>query len=96
MKIGAKPTIFELVVEDGVGLDDLGFASRFDQIRYDCVDIMVVEYHEVLDAVTGGDREATSLVCGDFTSQFDCLDKNLVGSVWGLMMAWEDNRGWCD
>ena len=57
---------------------------------------MVVEYHEVLATVTRGDRELTSLVHGDFTSQFDCLDKNLVVSDWGIMMAWEDNRGWCN
>ena len=55
---------------------------------------MVVDYHEVLVATTGGDGEAASLVRGDFTSQFDCLDKNLVGSDWGIMLTWEDNRGW--
>ena len=57
---------------------------------------MVVEYQEVLAAATGGYREAASLVRGDFTSKFDCLDKNLVGSDWGLIMAWENNRGWCN
>ena len=81
-------------MEDGVGSDELGFAPRFDRLRDDRVAIMVAEYHEVLAAVTGGDGEAASLVRGDFTSQFDCLDKNLVGSDWGIMLAWEDNRGW--
>ena len=57
---------------------------------------MVVDYHKVLAAATGGDGEAASLVRGYFTSKFDCLDKNLVGLDWVLMMAWENNRGWCD
>ena len=57
---------------------------------------MVVEYHEVLAAANGGDGEAASLVRGDFTIQFDCLNKNLVGLDWGIMLDWEDNRGWCD
>ena len=94
MKIWAKATFSALGVVDGVGSDELGFAPRFDQIKDDCVAIMVVEYHEVLAAATGGDGEADSLVRGDFTSQFYCLDKNLVGLAWGLMLAWEDNRGW--
>ena len=80
-------------MEDGVGLDELGFTPRFDQLRDTCISIMVIEYHEVLAAATGGDGEASSLVRGDFTSQFNCLDKNLVGSSWGIMMDWEDNRG---
>ena len=60
------------------------------------VAIMVVDYHEVLAADTEGDGEAVGLVRGDFTSQFNCLKKNLVGLAWGIMLAWEDNRGWCD
>ena len=79
MKIWAKATIIALGVEDGVGLDELGFAPRFDRIRDDRVAIMVVEYHEVLVAATGGDEGPASLVRGYFTSQFECLDKNLVG-----------------
>ena len=55
---------------------------------------MFVEDHEVLASTTGGDRETASLVCEDFTSQFDCLDKNLVGSDWGIILDWEDNKGW--
>ena len=54
---------------------------------------MVVCDHEVLAAATGGDSETDCLVCGDFTSQFDCLDKHLMVSDWGSMLAWEDNRG---
>ena len=54
---------------------------------------MVIEDHGLLAAATGGDRETSSLVCGDFTSHFDCLNKHLMGSDWGSMMAWEDNRG---
>ena len=96
MKIGAKATISELGVEYGIGSYELGFPSRFDRLRDDRVAIMVLEYHEVLAATNGGDREATSLVRGDFTSQFDCLKKNLVGLDWGLILVWEDNRGWCD
>ena len=71
--------IIELVVDNSVGSDELGFAPRFDRLRDDCVAIMVVEYHEVLAAATGCDGEAASLVCGDFTSQFEYLNKNLVG-----------------
>ena len=87
-------TISELGVEDSVGSDELRFDPRFNRLRYDCIAIMVVEYLEVLAAGTGGDREAASLVSGDFTCQFNCLDKNLVGSDWEIMLAWEDNRGW--
>ena len=54
---------------------------------------MVVEDHEVLAAATGGDGETASLVRGDFTSQFDCLDKHLMGSGWGRMLAWEEKSG---
>ena len=57
---------------------------------------MFVEYHEVFVAATGGDVEAASLVRGDFTSQFDCPDKNLVVLDWGRMLAWEDKRGCCN
>ena len=81
-------------MEDGVGLYELGFAPRFDWIRDDRGAIMVVEYYEVLDVATGGDGEAASLLRGDFASQFNCLEKNLVGSAWGLMLAWEEKRGW--
>ena len=42
-------------MEDGVGSDELGLAPQFDRLRDDCVDIMVVEYHEVLAATTVGD-----------------------------------------
>ena len=83
-------------MEDGVGSDELGFALGFDRLRDDRVSIMVVEYHKVLAAATGGDGEAASLVRGDSTSQFKCLEKNLVGSHWGIMLAWEDSRGWCN
>ena len=76
--------------------DDLGFAPQFDRLKDDRVAIMVVEYHRVLAADTGGDGEVASLVRGDFTSQFECLDKNLVGSDWGIMLDWENNRGWCN
>ena len=96
MKIGAKATISELGVEDGVGLDEFGFAPRFYRLRDDHVAIMVVEYHMALAAANGGDGEAASLVCGDFTSQFNYLNKNLVIPDWGLMLAWDNNRGWCD
>ena len=82
-------------MEDGVGSDELGFDPRFDRLGDDCVDIMIVEYHGLLAAATGGDGEAASLLREDFTSNFNCLNKNLVGSAWGLMLAWEYNRGWC-
>ena len=81
-------------MEDGVGSDELGFDPQFDRLRDDRVDTMVVEYHEVIAAATVGDGEAASLVCGDFTSKFDCLEKNLVGSYWGIILAWEKNVGW--
>ena len=70
-------------MEDGVGSDELCFTSRFYRLRDDCVAVMVVEDHEVLAAATGVDGETDILVCGDFTSQFDCLNKNLMGSGWG-------------
>ena len=54
---------------------------------------MVVEYHDVLADATGGDWETACLVCVDFTIQFNCINKHLMGSDWGSMMAWEDNRG---
>ena len=53
---------------------------------------MVVDDNEVLAAATGGDGETARLVRGNFTSQFDCLDKKLMGSGWGRMLAWEDKR----
>ena len=49
---------------------------------------MVVEDHEVLAVVTGGGGETAHLVRGDFTSKFDCLDKQLMGSDWGRMLDW--------
>ena len=52
--------------------------------------------HEVLSAATGGARETASLVRGDFISKFDCLNKHLMGSDWGRMLAWEDKRGYSD
>ena len=53
---------------------------------------MVVEDHEVLAVVTVGDGKPASLFRGDFTSQFDCLDKHLMGSGWGGMLAWDNKR----
>ena len=84
----------ELGMEDSVGSGELIFAPQFDRLRDDRVAIMVVEKHMVIDDATGGEGEAASLVRGDFDSQFNCLDKNLAGSAWGLILAWEDNRGW--
>ena len=49
---------------------------------------MVIEDHEVLAAATGGDREMASLVNGYFVSQFNCLNKHLMGLGWGRMFAW--------
>ena len=49
-----EATISELGVEDGIGSYGLGFATRIDWLRDDRVDIMVVQYHEVLAATTGG------------------------------------------
>ena len=57
---------------------------------------MVLYDHEVLAAATEGDGEAASLVSGDFTSQFNCLDKNLMGLDWGIILTWENNGGWFD
>ena len=54
---------------------------------------MVVEYNEVLAAATGGDGETARLVHGYFASQFDYLEKHLMGSDWGRMLDWEDNMG---
>ena len=71
-------------MEDGVGSDELRFALRFDWLWDYRIAIMVVDYHEVLAAVTGGDGESASLVRGDFTSQFDCLNKHLMGSEYGI------------
>ena len=65
MKSGAKATISELGVDDGVDLDEFGFSPRFDWIRDDCVAVMFVEYHEVISVATGGEREAASLVRGE-------------------------------
>ena len=93
MELGAKAPIGELGMEDRVGSDELCFTSLFYRLGDDCVAVVVIEDHEVLAAATGGDEEAASLVRGDFTSQFDCLDQNLVGSDWGIILAWENNRG---
>ena len=79
MELGEKAPIRKLGVEVGVGLDELCFTSRFYRLGDDCVAVMVVENHEVLAAATGGDGETASLVHGDFTSQFDCLDKKWMG-----------------
>ena len=62
LELGAKAPIGELVMEDGVCSDELCFTSRFYRLGEDCVAVMVVEYHEVLAAATGGDGEAASLV----------------------------------
>ena len=60
LELGAKAPIGELGMEDGVGSDEICFTSRLYRLRDDCVSVMVVEDHEVRDAVTGGDREAAS------------------------------------
>ena len=95
MELGAKAPIGELGVENGVGSDELCFTSRFYRLGDDCVSFMVVDDHELLASATGGDGETASLVRGEFTSQFDCLDKHLMRSDWGSMLAWEDKRGYC-
>ena len=79
LELRAKSLISDLGVEDGVGSDDFYFTSRFDRLGDDCVAVMVIDYHKVISAATGGDGETASLVHGDFTSQFDCLDKKLMG-----------------
>ena len=93
MELGEKAPIGELGVEYGVGSDELCFTSQFYRLGDDCVAVMVVEDHEVLAAATGGDGEAASLIRGDFASQFDPLDKKMMGLGWGRMLAWEGKRG---
>ena len=80
-------------MEDRVGSDELCFTSRFYRLRDDCVSVMVVEDHEILDDATGGDGETSSLVSRYFASQFNCLNKHLMGSDWRRMLDWEDKRG---
>ena len=63
LELGAKAPIGELGMEDGVGSDEICFTSRFYWLGDDCVAVMVVEDHEVLAAATGGDGDASSLVC---------------------------------
>ena len=96
LELGVKAPIGYLGFEDGVGSDELCFNSRFYRIGDDCVSVMVVEEHKLLASKTGGDGEAASLFRGDFVSQFDCLDKHLIGSGWGRILDWEDNRGCVD
>ena len=67
-------------MQDGAGSDELGLDPRFYRLRDDRIVIMVVEYHKLLAAVNGCDVEAAILVHGDFTSQFDCFNKKMVGS----------------
>ena len=55
LELGAKAPIGKLVVEDGVGSDELCFTSRFYRLGDDCVDVVVVEDHAVLAVATGGD-----------------------------------------
>ena len=62
LELGAKAPIGELVMEDGVGSDDLCFTSRFYRFGDDFVAVMVVEDHEILAVATGDDRGAASLV----------------------------------
>ena len=93
LELEPKAPIGELGVEDGLGSDELCFTLRFYQLGDDCIAVMVIEDHEVLAAATGGDGETASLVRVDFSSQFDCLEKYLMGLGWGCMLAWEDKRG---
>ena len=62
LELGAKASIGELGMEDGVGSDKICFTSQFYRLGGDCVAVMGIEYHEVLAAATGGDGEATSVV----------------------------------
>ena len=48
LKLGAKAPIGELEMEDGVGSDELCFTSRFYRLGDDCINVMVIEDHEVL------------------------------------------------
>ena len=80
-------------MEERVGSDELCFTLRFYRLGDDCITVMVIEDHEVLADATGGDWEADSLVSGYFASQFNCLNRHLMGSGWGRMLAWEDKRG---
>ena len=77
-------------MEEGVGSDELCLTSRFYQFGDYFVAVMVVDDYEVLAAADGGDGETAILVRGYFTNQFECLDKHLMGSGWGCMLAWED------
>ena len=62
LDLGAKASIGELVMEDGVGSDEICFTSRFYRLGDDCITVMVIEDHKVLAAATGGDRETDRLV----------------------------------
>ena len=62
LKLGAKAPICELGMEAGVGLYELCFTSRFYWLGDDCINVMVIEDHELLAAPTGGDEETASLV----------------------------------
>ena len=62
LELGAKAPIGELRMEDGVGSDELYFTSRFYWLGDDCITVMVIEDHEVLDSATIGDGDTASLV----------------------------------
>ena len=62
LELGAKALIGEIGMEYRVGSDEICFTSRFYRLGDDCITVMVIEDHEVLDSATVGDGDTASLV----------------------------------
>ena len=86
LKARRETTVGEASVKGGINANKFVLAAQFEWICDDGITVIVLEDHEVFAAATGSDREATSLVRGDLTGDFDglqechfCLDAGFGG-----------------
>ena len=73
-----------MMVEFCEGLSEIVFAAGLNGFHKDCIQILVVENHDVLGAAAGGVQEATGLVAENPDGYGHCFSKHTMGSDIGI------------
>ena len=81
----------EIFVQGGVAVHDLCFAMIFHGLGEYGVGVVLVEYHDVLVAFSGGGGETTGLVSGDFSAFFHGFHEDPIGSD-AQLVGWGRRR----
>ena len=71
------------MVEFCEGLSEIVFAAGLNGFHKDCIQILVVENHDVLGAAAGGVQEATGLVAENPAGDGNRFGEHTMGSYIG-------------